>query len=150
MVLSYPPVTSHRPPATALSSPHAGGWNLPGQIQHFFAALCADREAIHAIEREGKLQALVGLVTKLSGAQDLHPDHAFAGRLHLAQRPGTLRLRGCSAPPASRMASNSRRRSSTGTLPPTWALISNLTPSPRICSSRRLMRCFSILKLGIP
>ena len=33
-----------------------------------------------------------------------------------SSRPGTFRSRGLSAPPASRMASNSLRRSSTGTL----------------------------------
>ena len=53
-------------------------------------------------------------------------------------------------PPASRIASKSRRRSLTGMLLPTCALTTNSTPSRRICSMRRSIRCFSILKFGMP
>ena len=109
---------------------------------------------------------------RIAAADD---DHALAGGQNLVAAPYRLRTRdsaaaetpwrngcpsvrararsdsrGCSAPPASRMASNSCRRSSTGTFPPTCALVSNFTPSARICSSRRSIRCFSILKFGMP
>src|ERR1700688_3603933 len=64
---------------------HAGGRDLFRQIHHLFAALRADSEAIHAIEREGELKAFVSLMAKRSGTQNLHADYALARGFHLAQ-----------------------------------------------------------------
>ena len=80
-----------------------------------------------------------------------------------SSRPGTGRSRGCSAPPDSTTASNSstsclrgdelRRgvaHAVAGRRVPTHTPVRNSTPSARICSMRRSISHFSILKSGMP
>ncbi len=78
-------------------------------------------------------------------------------------RPGTGRSRDCSAPPVSTTASNCFCSSSgvtvslaqlvtllpSGSLP-TITPVRKVTPSAFICSTRRSMCTFSILKSGMP
>ena len=65
-------------------------------------------------------------------------------------RPGTGRSRGVVEPPASTIASNSRRRSSTATSTPTWQPVRKMTPSSSSSASRRSSSRFSSLNSGMP
>ena len=67
-----------------------------------------------------------------------------------SSRPGTGRSRGLVAPHDRTIASNSRRSSSPVTSTPTRTDVRNVTPSAAICSVRRSMSHFSILKSGMP
>ena len=67
-----------------------------------------------------------------------------------SSRPVTSRLRGHSAPPVSTTASKSASNWSIETSLPTSVLTRNVTPSAAIWSMRRSIRCFSILKSGMP
>jgi hypothetical protein len=67
-----------------------------------------------------------------------------------SSRPGTGRSRGFSLPPVRATASNCARRSFGESVTPTCTPVRKVTPSAAICSMRRSIRCFSILKSGMP
>ncbi len=67
-----------------------------------------------------------------------------------SSRPGTSRSRGHSAPPVSATASKSRSSEAIGSVAPISMPVRKPTPSAVICAMRRSIRCFSILKSGMP
>ena len=64
--------------------------------------------------------------------------------------PGIASGRASSAPPARTTASKFSRSEAKEISTPTSLEVLNVTPSASICTQRRLMRCFSILKSGMP
>src|SRR5215510_710124 len=68
----------------SLATHRCGGYLLD-YIRQLRAALRSDCKAVYAVECKRKLQALVGLVPQLAGAEDLHPHDAFSSGLHLPE-----------------------------------------------------------------
>ncbi len=76
--------------------------------------------------------------------------NSIASRTPLSSDPGMSSMRASSAPPASTTASKFSCSAWKLTSTPTSLEVRNWTPSASICTARRFIRCFSILKSGMP
>lgn len=64
---------------------NASRGNFAEQVFHFGPAFAADGEAVQNILCESELQRFIHTGAEFTGAEDLHTDNAFAGRLHLLE-----------------------------------------------------------------